>query len=89
MYNKPPAWLTGAAGGCRGFSLSRDVAGVFLPAGGKYCENCHVSTSLAGGEISLMRESVCAYALDPEPAKALWVKGEEMSASGLKSSLLR
>lgn len=43
--------------------------------GGLYCEDCHVaeleeSTSIFGG--------VRGYALDPERAKALWAKSEEM-----------
>jgi NAD(P)-dependent dehydrogenase (short-subunit alcohol dehydrogenase family) len=41
--------------------------------GGRYCENCHVAeltTDVPWG--------VRAYALDPERAKALWAKSEEM-----------
>ncbi len=53
-------------------------AGFVAPAeavGGLYCEDCHVAEiasvpGLGGG--------VCAYALDPENAKALWAKSEEM-----------
>jgi NAD(P)-dependent dehydrogenase (short-subunit alcohol dehydrogenase family) len=53
-------------------------AGFVAPAeavGGRYCEDCHVAEiatvpGLGGG--------VCAYALDPENAKALWAKSEEM-----------
>ncbi len=53
-------------------------AGFVAPAdlvGGLYCEDCHVADStltpgLAGG--------VQPYALDPENAKALWAKSEEM-----------
>lgn len=43
--------------------------------GGRYCEDCHVA------EISLgegLRGGVQPYALDPEHAKALWAKSEEM-----------
>jgi NAD(P)-dependent dehydrogenase (short-subunit alcohol dehydrogenase family) len=43
--------------------------------GGRYCEDCHVA------EINhdpAIREGVRPYALDPENAKALWAKSEEM-----------
>ncbi|PZM15541.1 SDR family NAD(P)-dependent oxidoreductase [Rhizobium tubonense] len=44
---------------------------------GRYCENCHVAT-LVDGTISPVSEGVRAYALEPEHAKALWAKSEEM-----------
>ena len=53
-------------------------AGVVAAAdavGGRYCEDCHVA------EIShdpSVRGGVQPYALDPERAKALWAKSEEM-----------
>jgi NAD(P)-dependent dehydrogenase (short-subunit alcohol dehydrogenase family) len=53
-------------------------AGFVAPAdlvGGKFCEDCHVA-ELAEGE--QLRQGVRAYALDPEHAKALWAKSEEM-----------
>ena len=57
-------------------------AGVVAPTdeiGGCYCENCHVSPVLTtDGNISMMSEGVRPYALDPERAKALWAKSEEM-----------
>ena len=44
--------------------------------GGRYCEDCHVAElSEFGGT---MTGGVRAYALDPERAKALWAKSEEM-----------
>ncbi len=43
--------------------------------GGQYCEDCHVA-SIAEGEG--LRGGVQPYALDPEHAKALWAKSEEM-----------
>jgi NAD(P)-dependent dehydrogenase (short-subunit alcohol dehydrogenase family) len=43
--------------------------------GGRYLEDCHVAT-LAENEG--LREGVRAYALDPDNAKALWAKSEEM-----------
>jgi NAD(P)-dependent dehydrogenase (short-subunit alcohol dehydrogenase family) len=57
-------------------------AGVVADAdevGGRYCENCHVSTRITeASPISAISEGVRPYALDPERAKALWAKSEEM-----------
>jgi NAD(P)-dependent dehydrogenase (short-subunit alcohol dehydrogenase family) len=53
-------------------------AGVVAAAdvvGGRYCEDCHVAELAEGSEI---RGGVRAYALDPDHAKALWAKSEEM-----------
>lgn len=53
-------------------------AGVVAKAdevGGRYCEDCHVATLTEGNDI---RDGVRSYALDPEHAKALWAKSEEM-----------
>jgi hypothetical protein len=55
-------------------------AGVVAEAnevGGRYCEDCHVSV-VADASISLMDPGVRPYALDPETAKALWAKSEEL-----------
>jgi NAD(P)-dependent dehydrogenase (short-subunit alcohol dehydrogenase family) len=55
-------------------------AGIVAPAdevGGRYCENCHVST-ITEGIISPVSEGVRAYALDPKHAEALWSKSEEL-----------
>lgn len=43
--------------------------------GGRYLEDCHIA-KLAENEG--LREGVRAYALDPDNAKALWAKSEEM-----------
>ena len=43
--------------------------------GGLYCEDCHVAEPAEGMEL---RAGVRAYALDPEHARALWAKSEEM-----------
>ncbi|MGC1303419.1 MAG: SDR family NAD(P)-dependent oxidoreductase [Caulobacteraceae bacterium] len=54
-------------------------AGVVAPAelvGGHYCEDCHVSQLTDAGMNA--REGVRAYALDPDRARALWAKSEEM-----------
>ncbi|HEX4197436.1 MAG TPA: SDR family NAD(P)-dependent oxidoreductase [Caulobacteraceae bacterium] len=53
-------------------------AGVVAPAdavGAHFCEDCHVAEVMEGSDI---RAGVRAYALDPEHAKALWAKSEEM-----------
>jgi NAD(P)-dependent dehydrogenase (short-subunit alcohol dehydrogenase family) len=55
-------------------------AGLVAPAdavGGRYCENCQVS-QVTDGPISPVSPGVRPYALDPEHAKALWAKSEEM-----------
>ena len=46
--------------------------------GGRYCENCQVS-EVTDGLISPVSPGVRPYALDPERAKALWAKSEEMT----------
>lgn len=43
--------------------------------GGLYCEDCHLAEPAEGPDV---RSGVRAYALDPERAKALWAKSEEM-----------
>ena len=47
--------------------------------GGKYCEDCHVGELIAAdSQLSVIATGVRGYALDPEKAKALWRKSEEM-----------
>jgi hypothetical protein len=57
-------------------------AGVVASAdevGGKYCEDCQVAELLpADSQVSTISRGVRAYALDPENAKVLWKKSEEM-----------
>ncbi|MEO8812185.1 MAG: SDR family NAD(P)-dependent oxidoreductase [Caulobacteraceae bacterium] len=53
-------------------------AGVVAPAetvGGRYCEDCHVAEA---SDDPAARTGVRAYVLDPEHARALWAKSEEM-----------
>lgn len=45
--------------------------------GGRYCENCQVS-EISEGLIGPATPGVRPYALDPEHAKALWARSEEM-----------
>jgi NAD(P)-dependent dehydrogenase (short-subunit alcohol dehydrogenase family) len=57
-------------------------AGVIASAdevGGKYCEDCQVAELIApDSKVSAISKGVRSYALDPENAKALWKKSEEM-----------
>jgi len=53
-------------------------AGFVAPAdavGGKYCEDCHVAEIQ---ENPAARGGIRRYAIDPDRAKALWAKSEEM-----------
>jgi NAD(P)-dependent dehydrogenase (short-subunit alcohol dehydrogenase family) len=53
-------------------------AAVYAPAdavGGRYCEDCHVAGIAEGATTA---DGVSAYAVDPENAKRLWAKSEEM-----------
>ena len=43
--------------------------------GGRYCEDCHVAEII---DDPLTRGGVRPYAIDPEHAKALWAKSEEL-----------
>jgi NAD(P)-dependent dehydrogenase (short-subunit alcohol dehydrogenase family) len=57
-------------------------AGVVASAdevGGKYCEDCQVGELIpADSQVNASGRGVRAYALEPEKAKALWKKSEEM-----------
>lgn len=44
--------------------------------GGRYCEDCHVAELLDSDDLT--SGGVRPYALDPDHAKALWAKSEEM-----------
>ena len=47
--------------------------------GGRYCENCHVGSTVPDDvTISAVSEGVRGYALDAKNAEALWKKSEEM-----------
>lgn len=53
-------------------------AGIVAPAdavGGRYCEDCRVAEVVDGEGL---RGGVRSYALDPERAKALWARSEQM-----------
>jgi NAD(P)-dependent dehydrogenase (short-subunit alcohol dehydrogenase family) len=64
-------------------------AGVVAAAdavGGRYCEDCHVAEVIQAGSArrdvtavaDLLSGGVRSYAIDPEHAKALWAKSEEL-----------
>jgi NAD(P)-dependent dehydrogenase (short-subunit alcohol dehydrogenase family) len=57
-------------------------AAVVAPAdqvGAHFCEDCHVGVLIpADKEVSAINEGVRAYALNPETAKALWTRSEQM-----------
>ncbi|MBA3940723.1 MAG: shikimate dehydrogenase [Sphingopyxis sp.] len=61
----------------QGAATSVWAAAVADPAevGGRYLEDCHVAELVEGDGL---RAGVRAYALDPDNAKALWAKSEEM-----------
>jgi NAD(P)-dependent dehydrogenase (short-subunit alcohol dehydrogenase family) len=60
-------------------SLWAAVVAPVEEVGGRYCENCHVSDIVADdAKLGVLNEGVRGYALDPENAKALWKKSEEM-----------
>lgn len=74
------------AGGTEGFrwktipqgAATSVWAGVVAPAdavGGRYCEDCHVAEVVDG---DTLRGGIRPYAIDPERAKALWARSEEM-----------
>ena len=44
--------------------------------GGRYCEDCHVAEVIDAAGFTFT--GVRPYALDPEHAKALWAKSEEL-----------
>lgn len=52
-----------------GFVASADEVG------GRYCEDCHVAETI---DNPVIRGGIQRYAVDPERAKALWAKSEEM-----------
>ena len=58
---------------------------VALPdeVGGQYCEDCHVADVIDDPAAKI---GVRSYALDPERAKALWAKGEEMAGEHFAQS---
>jgi len=58
-------------------SVWAGVVALAEEVGGRYCEDCHVAEIVPD---PASRKGVKPYALDPERAKALWAKSEEMVA---------
>jgi NAD(P)-dependent dehydrogenase (short-subunit alcohol dehydrogenase family) len=74
MSQEIASWKTPAQG-----AATSVWAAAVAPAdevGGRYCEDCHVA-ELVPDDLTA-RGGVRAYALDPENAKALWARSEEM-----------
>ena len=72
------ALVAGSDGGAA-TSLWSGVIANADEVGGKYCEDCHVAEVIpADSSVSPISRGVRWYALDPENAKRLWKKGEEM-----------
>lgn len=46
--------------------------------GGRYCEDCHVTTFVTDAPLSSAAGGVRPYALDPVRAQALWALSEAM-----------
>jgi NAD(P)-dependent dehydrogenase (short-subunit alcohol dehydrogenase family) len=60
-------------------SVWAGVVAFIEEVGGKYCEDCQVGELIsADSQVSTISQGVRGYALDPESAKALWKKSEEM-----------
>src|SRR5215472_14485825 len=55
--------------------------------GGEYCENCHVGHMVPDDvTLSVNREGVRGYALDPKNAAALWTRSEELVGESFSNS---
>ena len=67
------SWKTISQGAAT--SVWAGVVGTADAVGGHYCEDCHVAEIVADASI---REGVKPYAVDPDRAKALWAKSEEL-----------
>jgi NAD(P)-dependent dehydrogenase (short-subunit alcohol dehydrogenase family) len=46
--------------------------------GGRYCEDCHVTSAITDEALDPVSGGVRPYALDPARAEALWAKSEEL-----------
>jgi len=69
----PFAWKTIPQGAAT--SVWAGVKASAEEVGGRYCEDCHVAEIVDSPDV---RGGVQPYALDPEHAKALWARSEEM-----------
>jgi NAD(P)-dependent dehydrogenase (short-subunit alcohol dehydrogenase family) len=72
--SQPFSWKTVPQGAAT--SVWSGVVASADAVGGHYCEDCHVAEVKDGDEVA--RGGVRPYALDPDRAKALWAKSEQM-----------
>ena len=78
------AWKTVPQGAAT--SVWAGVVAAADAVGGRYCEDCHVAEVFDGATLSrdgsdgpdMVRGGVRPYAIDPEHAKALWAKSEDL-----------
>src|SRR6185312_8588988 len=71
----PPAFVLKSVPQGAATSVWSGIVASGEEVGGRYCEDCHVAHL---EESPTARGGVRAYALDPDKAKALWAKSEEM-----------
>lgn len=71
----PFQWKSAAQGAAT--TLWAGLVGAPAEVGGRYCENCHVS-DVNDGPLSPVAEGVRSYALDPDTARLLWRRSEDM-----------
>ncbi len=74
---KPPFWLKTVPQGAA-TSVWAGVVAAADAVGGRYCENCHVTTRVTDGDIDMVDGGVRPYAVDPMRAEALWAKSEAL-----------
>jgi NAD(P)-dependent dehydrogenase (short-subunit alcohol dehydrogenase family) len=74
---KPPFWLKTIPQGAATTVWAGAVAGAD-DVGGRYCENCRVTTRVTDEDIDMVDGGVRPYAVDPARAEALWAKSEAM-----------
>jgi hypothetical protein len=59
-------------------SIWAGVVAVPEAVGGRYCEDCQVASLISDYPLEMADAGVRPYALDPQRAKALWARSEEM-----------
>jgi NAD(P)-dependent dehydrogenase (short-subunit alcohol dehydrogenase family) len=60
-------------------SIWAGVVGAAEEVGGRYCEDCHVTTLVTHDTIDVSSGGVRPYALDADRAAALWALGEKLT----------
>ena len=74
---KPPFWFKSIPQGAATSVWAGAVAEADA-VGGRYCENCRVTTRITNEDIDMVDGGVRPYAIDPARAEALWAKSEEL-----------